>query len=398
MSSRAVDFGIPARLFRIQRILPRMKTRFIPRCVICCLAVVGTFLLVGQAAFGQVRPAAAKEIRPPANTLRVQNASPALDKILKNWEIASSRTKSLEGEHFRYVYDLVFNVEKRAKGVFYYEAPDKGRIDLVGIKVAPGAVSEKKDPKTNVPYKVESDRPEKWICDGRFIIQVNELDKTVERFPIPPDMQGANIINGPLPFLFGMPAEKAKQRFHLTLLKETDSRAWLRAKPKWKQDAVNYRQATIILDKKTYLPMAVQLIDPPGNKETVFTFPKLVPNKKPNFLNIFRGDFLRGDPFAPKLRGYKVVTKSATSRPPQAKPNGPMVPSVIGFQWKEARKLLKQAGCTVKFSRGKAANRPELVYVVYQQNPLPSTPLVKGQSVVLTLYDKGVQQTSKTDR
>jgi len=57
--------------------------------------------------------------RPEPNVdLRVEKLPPKLEQILKEWENASSRIRTLEGKHYRWVYDLTFNVEKRAEGVF----------------------------------------------------------------------------------------------------------------------------------------------------------------------------------------------------------------------------------------------------------------------------------------
>ncbi len=315
--------------------------------------------------------------------LKVQNLSPELEKILKDWEIASANIKKLQGEHYRYVYDYVFLVEKQSMGIFYYEAPDKGRIDLVGRKVKPGTETVKEDPNTGKPVnlRVQAHRPEKWICDGKHIWMVSDIDKTVEKFPIPQKNRGTDIIDGPLPFLFGMPAEKAKRRYFLKLLKSPQaSQVWLEAKPRWRQDSANYRKATVILNKETFLPVAVQLIDPTGNKETVFMFRKLVPNKPRGIFG-----FGNGNPFNPKLRGYRLVQKIS-------------MPSLIGFHWKKARKLMKKSGCLIEFRRGRHASDSGLAYIVYDQEPHAGVPLTKGQKVVLTIYDEQAVSTSQTDR
>ena len=120
-------------------------------------------------------------------------------------------------------------------------------------------------------------------------------------------MRGQNIINGPLPFLFGMPPEKAKLRYQFTLLKENKQKVMLAVKPRWQQDAANWREAKVILDKNNrYLPEAVQLIDPTGNLETVYTFGRLIVDKTQI---IFR------DPFNPHLFRYKLVTKAPPAGP-----------------------------------------------------------------------------------
>src|ERR1041384_4950127 len=70
-----------------------------------------------------------KLARPAAQPMRVKNVPPELMKLLEDWEASSSKIKKLEGEHRRWEYDYVFNVVKHNTGKFYYESPDKGRID-----------------------------------------------------------------------------------------------------------------------------------------------------------------------------------------------------------------------------------------------------------------------------
>lgn len=313
--------------------------------------------------------------RPQNNaTLQVKKLSPELEAVLRNWEKATGRVQTLQGKHHRFIYDEVFEVEKRADGIFYYRAPDKGRIDISAVKIT----ADKKSGKTGKggkPFKLQSDRPERWVCDGKQILQVNDTQKTVEQFPIPPQAQGQNIMEGPLPFLFGMPADKAKRRYFLKLLKITETQVLLEVKPRWRQDAANWREAKVILQKRNYLPSAVQLTDPAGNLVTVYTFSDLKVNQKPLLP-------WQGDPFNPRLIGYKWIKSDSR------------VPSVVGEDYEKAQEVLEAAGYSVKFRRGKPARTRESVFAVYQQEPNPATPLAKGKTVYLTCYDRMVQQTS----
>ncbi len=156
---------------------------------------------------------------PPANSADAPQQLPQeLEAELLQWANATKDIPKLEGEHTRWIYDHVFQVEKRAIGSFYYEAPDKGRIDLEpDPKVHPGAVNSNKIGKNGKPFTIQPDQAEKWICDGQTIMQINDDEKTYESIQIPPQNQGHNIMDGPLPFLFGMPPEQAKKRFWLKL-------------------------------------------------------------------------------------------------------------------------------------------------------------------------------------
>ncbi|MCC7420372.1 MAG: hypothetical protein IT428_08835 [Planctomycetaceae bacterium] len=358
--------------------------------------------------------------RPGPAEMKIEEVSPELQAVLEAWERASSKVTRLQGEHQRFVYDLVFDTEKRADGKFFYEAPDKGRIDITPTKIAKGEVAKRVNKKNGKPFKLDPDLQQRWVCTGREIIQLNDTEKNYELFPIPPQHQGANIMEGPMPFLFGMPAEKAKKRFALTLMSETASDVRLKAIPRWQSDFNNYREAEIILDKtaERYLPKAVRLIDPSGNLETVYTFRQIDVNKPyKNWLGI--GE----DPLKPKIpKDYKPVINNPAPagpgngiaapapagarnmNPPKA--NDPLpheklpakgadrtagtgqLPSVVGFHWKNAEAALKAEGYVVKFRRGQPAAADKLVFVVYDQNPKPRTPAEKGDTVYLTLYDE----------
>lgn len=229
--------------------------------------------------------------------------SEELEELLRQWEIKSSLIKSLKGKHKRTVYNLVFQEEKIADGKFYLETPDKGRIDLVGTPPKEGDKSFRIG-KNGEPFRLVADQPERWICTGDEVIVVNDGDKSYEVMPLPPEAKGKNIVNSPLPFLFGMKAEEAKRRFHFTISKNTKEMAVLIVTPRLASDRQNYIEAFVMLEKTNYLPTAVKLFDPTGSIETVYKFESVKINDRTQFLifpepNPFKLDF--------KRMGYKLV-------------------------------------------------------------------------------------------
>ena len=322
----------------------------------------------------------------PANNanLQVQNLPPALEQLLIVWSQSSAKIDKLQGTHHRFVYDKVFNIDKRSTGAFYYEAPGKGRIDLKPAEIRKGEVSKQTDPKTGEPFKVQADRAERWICDGTSIWQVNDVTKQVDVFPIPQENQGQNIMDGPMPFLFGMPPAKAKRRYFLELVDDNKDRAVLKVKPRWQVDAANWSQADVILDKKLYLPTAVRLTDPSGNLVTTYTFGDFHINKDDRnwIVKVFGGG--DKDPFRPELKGYHFKVHKVAEADGG---DGPQIPSVAGMNWEQAKNLLEKLECKVNIHRGQNAPNEKLNYVVYQQKPAAKTPLQKGQVVDLVVYD-----------
>ena len=240
-----------------------------------------------------------------------QPVSEELQRILDEWERKSALIKSLHGKHTRVVYNVVFEVEKRSEGKWYVETPDKGRIDLVGLSPQKGEVS-KRIGKSGKLFRLAADRAEKWICDGIEIKMVNDEEKNYEVADLPKHLRGTNIINGPLPFLFGMKAAEIKRRYHIELIPTNNAEVHtLRIVPRRPNDQDNYQEAFIRLEKTRFLPTAVKLVDPTGNLETVYTFTILGVNNvnDANFLSKMAGLFGAGDsdPFHPNLKKYKRV-------------------------------------------------------------------------------------------
>lgn len=264
-----------------------------------------------------------KQQRPDPNLMVIEPISPELKEILDEWEQKSGQIKSLHGKHTRFEFNRTFAVEKRAEGKFYVETPDKGRIDLVG-KPRKNDVSTKIDKNTGKPYQLAVGSDQMWICSGDEIIIVNGDEKTYQIESIPERMRGANIIEGPLPFLFGMKANKAHERFQITLVGKNESSLFLRIVPRRKSEKESYELAEVQLDRKSYLPIAVKLHDSTGNLETLYKFEILDVNNR-SMRSKLAAVFGDSDPFHPNLRemGYKLVLPSQEEG--VARPNAPGV-------------------------------------------------------------------------
>ena len=385
-----------------------------------------------------------KIARPDAEELRVEKPNEELLKLLNKWEVESAKVKKLQGEHLRWEYDYTFNVVKRNKGEFYYEQPDKGRIDLSPVKIemvkdqsgkpAP-PTDTKKHWKTGQPVKftVQSGTGERWYCDGQIVTQVDEKEKTATQLVIPPQNQGEHIIDGPLPFLFGMPADKALRRYRMEIVnwgKDESGKpisVTLQVHPKLRNDAANYQLATVILDLKTYLPIAVRMIDPAGTKETTYSFQALKANARAGILPTFLG-LGEKDPFKPNLKGLKLIANGAPNeraagdperkitqisgttpaKPPaktdpaargpavapkqtvEQKPNAeakptakPTLPSVVGMDYRDAKAALEQRGYVVNLLKGSVAESSEEADQVERQSPDAKSNLPQGSEVKL---------------
>jgi hypothetical protein len=161
--------------------------------------------------------------------------------------------------------------------------------------------------------------------------KINDEEKTYEKFEIPEEQRGQNIIDGPLPFLFGMKADQAKRRYVLQLLEPNSHYPddfYIRVLPRRREDAVNWSEARVILSSQTYLPQAV-ILEHPGKSETVHRFNPISINET-NWEKI-KEKLFGGNPFKVKIPpGYKLVDIEAggpqrgdAGAPAQANPSRP---------------------------------------------------------------------------
>lgn len=359
-----------------------------------------------------------------------------LDRIMQFWSDSSDKIDRLEGSHVRIVYDLVAEVERQAKGKFAYEKPDKGRMDISVVEIteamknsrqkeAAAAASEKRPSKVRLtakgqPFALALAQQEMWSCDGQRVYSIDLEKKEAQVAQLPADMQGTNIMHSPLPFLFGMKPEEAKRRFNISFKGEKfdpkSGVAKLVILPRLPQDAHSWQKAELILDLKEFLPVAVQLTDPPGTKITVFQFSEFVKNE-PNWKKFI---FDRENPkrmFTPDLRGLTVHTIPAegeTSKVPEGRPLAEAPPktmldgdaakppvddallvnveglvhtnAVIQLE-RQGLKRVKGEENQIILEPGPKARNKEDVYKVVSQDPPAGTPLRPGMKVKLVLFD-----------
>ncbi|MEM7811863.1 MAG: PASTA domain-containing protein [Planctomycetota bacterium] len=354
-------------------------------------------MLIGLVAqLGLLTPADAQEMvregrpaaRPQPIPVRADPPGPQLQTLLTDWHNATKGVKKIEGEHRRWEYDFVFGVEQRSEGKYYYEAPDKGRIDITVDNEPTLLAAPPGKQKNGQPFAVKLGTPESWVCDGESVTQIDHEAKQYEQIEIPPPARGENIMDGPLPFLFGMPPKKAHARYDIQIVRDEPQRVVLTVHPRLGRDRANWQRAMVILAKPQYMPDAVRIIDPSGNKETTYQFVRRSVNGGNNWI----AKLWPGNPFDLGFlakKGYKRVQNEAGPAVAAAATQPPtVVPSVIGLPWPKAKEILQARGYEMKPERGPAAPNPALKYHVSDQIPPPKSPLRQGQEVRLVIYDE----------
>lgn len=194
-----------------------------------------------------------------------------LDEILMYWEQKSDTVERYQCQFKRWEYDPVFGPRPGPDGVdvpksysegqLHYKKPDKGNfhVKLSKVYVAPKAEGEK------ATYEKQADEMnEHWVCDGMSIFEFDGRKKQLIERPLPPEMQGKSIADGPLPFLFGAKAATIKQRYWMRVITPPNAKNeyWLEAQPKSRHDAANFKLVQVIIDEKDFLPKKLTVFAP----------------------------------------------------------------------------------------------------------------------------------------
>ncbi len=271
-----------------------------PKCscvrilTLAALLILPCLVAYGQQGRPQTPPRVAN-IR-PLNTAPRQPVAPFppldrkhqeyLDKVLQYWAHSSSKIKRYQCSFNRWQYDPVFGpgpdakgvvpAKTIAKGVVRYQSPDKAMYEVTKLY-------------DYAPPKQRGDQPqyaerkdnalEKWICDGKSVFDYDFATKRVIERELPPNMQGKAIADGPLPFLFGVTAEKLNARYWIRIVTPPNAKSeyWLEAWPKQRADAANFQKVRVILAEEDFLPKGIEIyatnFNPRTNPaRTAFTF------------------------------------------------------------------------------------------------------------------------------
>ncbi len=209
-----------------------------------------------------------------------------VDQVLTYWEQSSNKIERYRCKFNRWEYDVVWGPPADPKtgtrpaarishGEIKYAKPDKGLFEVKEIShYTPPQNGEDKG-----RYAKRADEiGEKWVCDGLNVFEFDHERKRLVQHELPPDLRGQEIVNGPLPFLFGANAAKIKQRYWVGVFTPAGTKGeyWLEAWPKYREDAKNYQKVEIIIDEKDFLPKALQIYEHSANprdpSSTVLTF------------------------------------------------------------------------------------------------------------------------------
>ncbi len=223
------------------------------------LMLAGSTELLSQQA-GQ--PAMAERgVEPGAPFVLSAQEQAALDQLLLAWQQQSVATKRLQAQFRRWTFDPVSAPlgihAKWAEGVIKYVAPDQGLFRVDVLKFYSGMEGE------SPTYKeVEGQFGEYWLCNGKELKDFDRSNKECRIQQLPPELQGQEIFDSPLPFVFNLDAAKIKQRYWVQQIQGPEGFIVIDAHPKFQADRAQYKYVRIVLNRQTFLPQALMLFAP----------------------------------------------------------------------------------------------------------------------------------------
>ena len=275
-----------------------------------------------------VRQQAPQGVQPPSFLPLSEKHEEYIQRVLLYWQNHTEKIDHYRSDFERWQFDTVYGPRNTFKtfstGKVRFADPDKGLFKVEKVLTYQPATAQ-----TKATYKeIPGAHGENWVCDGKSIFEYDYLNERLIQQVLPKELQGQNIINGPLPFLFGCNAKDITNRFWMRAITPQNMKGeiWLEAYPKTIHDASNYQKVHIIIDNKDFLPKGMVIFDRSYEKgknhsRTVFNFKQREINFATTLekLNPFYRNF-----YEPELpSGWKKVVNAAPSSPAARQANNP---------------------------------------------------------------------------
>lgn len=182
-----------------------------------------------------------------------------IDRVLGFWEQKSSSIKRFQCSFRRWEFDHMFGPKNTFKtfseGTIKYTEPDKGSFKVEEHKVYEPPKAEGEKPQ----YALRKDHMEHWVSSGTSIFEFDYASKRLIERPLPPDMQGQAISQGPLPFIFRANKQDILSRFWVRNVTPPNTNEYhLEFFPK---SPMTFKVIQIHLDQEEFLPLRLRLFE-----------------------------------------------------------------------------------------------------------------------------------------
>lgn len=246
--------------------------------------IAKTFIILGAAATmvpaatGQgpqprrQAPARASGAAPATAPMDAKTSAPdpaAMDRLLGLWARQNGKLSSLTVGFVRVDKSVAFGQLDEFVGNAYLQTPNLACLHF------------KKVDRAN-PKAPKADDHERIVCTGQEVRQYDFKTKQIFVFPLDKNERKKAIQEGPLPFLFNMKADEAKLRYTMTLLNQDQTAYLIGIVPRLEQDRSVFSKAFLQLNKTTFLPDHLLLVDTNGKDTQDYKFTSVSPDKPIN--------------------------------------------------------------------------------------------------------------------
>ncbi len=180
-----------------------------------------------------------------------------LDTVLRGWEKAMTDLQSFACVVERKTLDKALGARDEYKGYAMFMKPqlkgDNSRARLELTKVTNAKIFEK------------------YICTGPFLYEYAPVNQTIRIHNMPQGKDAGMQQESFLSFLFGMGADKAKERYDMTVVFPKDGRPdanyhYIQVVPKLTQDKADFTFARLSLFRSNHLPAQIWYLQPNKNE------------------------------------------------------------------------------------------------------------------------------------
>lgn len=212
--------------------------------------------------------------------------------VMRAWEAKSATIKSLYIEFQQ--TDTIEGEKSYQKGWAMIKAPN----------LAVYSVS-KSDPTFEEDVKLR-----RLVCTGDEYWQYEHAAKEIIVQTLTEEEKERVIQDGPVPFLFNFRAAEAARKYRMYLRKEQGDYYYIEVIPLDQEDRESFSQAFLQLNKTTFLPELIYLVDPNDTDRKQFKLTTVQPNSPKVDDRFFVGA---------RLAGYELVKNPVGEERPGAR-------------------------------------------------------------------------------
>lgn len=226
---------------------------------------------------------------PPGFPLQ-QDEQQYVEQLLDYWQQVSDKVKQYKCDFRRYEYDTgIVNIRdpktsqlfahQIAAGQIRFSTPGKARFETSQLAEFRGPPNAEGGQADYEPVKGHSiwnrSIHECWVCTGEAVYDFDFKLKRSYETKIPRQLQG-NVVESPLPFLFGAKKDEIMKRYWVRYIPKYDTKPngekalvenmyWLDVYPKRIEDARMYSKIELVLNAEDFMPRSINMYSPNYN-------------------------------------------------------------------------------------------------------------------------------------